>query len=366
MTETVDILVIGGGIAGIGAAARLSADASVIVLEQEDSIGYHSTGRSAALFILNYGNATLRALNRASAPVFRDPGDLCKGPLLTPRGDMVLATEADLPALKAQVEGADGLESLTPEEAIKIVPVLKRDGLAGAAIEPDASDIDVERLLQGYVRLLRRNGGRIVTRAGAHAVNHNGAWRVETAQGTFEAPVLINAAGAWSDVTARMAGVALSGLTPMRRSAVIVPIPEIDGADRWPLFGTFGETWYAKPQSGRLMISPADQDPVEPHDAWPDDMVLAEGIDRMQGMTTVKVNRIERSWAGLRTFAPDRTPVVGFAPDVDGFFWLAGQGGYGIQTSPALAQLSADLILGRSPVISEDVLAALSPNRFHS
>lgn len=363
--DRADILVIGGGIAGIGAAAHLAPDARVVVLEREGATGTHSTGRSAAIFVLNYGNATLRALNAASEPVLRDPGTLADAPLLTPRGELLLAREGEEALLAETLRGAAGMERLTPAEAREVVPVLRGDLLAGAALDPGASDIDVDLLLGGYTRRLRGHGGRIVTGAGATAIlRAGGLWRVETPAGAFEAPVLVNAAGAWADAVAAMAGVRGIGLQPMRRSAVLVPAPEGMEIARWPLFGSLREDWYAKPQSGRLMISPADEDPVDPQDAWPDDMVIAEGIDRAERMTTLRVARVERTWAGLRSFVPDRSPVAGFAPDAEGFFWLAGQGGYGIQTAPALSRLAADLVAGRAPALDPATVAALSPERF--
>ena len=362
MTQTADILVIGGGIAGIGAAAHLAADAGIVVVEAEDAPGHHATGRSAAIFVRNYGNAVLRALNAASAPVLDDPDDWCDGPVLSRRGEMTVATDVELPDFERYLDGAEGIAEISPREAVARFPLLRADRIAKAAIEEEASDIDVDRLLQGYARLLRRRGGRIVTGARVEGLTRTGGtWRAETARGAFEASIVVNAAGAWADTVAGMAGVEQIGLVPMRRSAVIVPVDrDVTG---WAMVAGAAETWYAKPDAGKLMISPADEDPMEPHDAWPDDLVLAEGIDRFERMTTMRVTRVERSWAGLRTFAPDRTPVVGFAPDAPGFFWLAGQGGYGIQTSPALSRLTADLIAGRDPDLQGDVVSALSPER---
>ena len=363
MTGTADILVIGGGIAGVSAAARLAPDARVIVLEREPAIGYHATGRSAAIFIANYGNATLRALNAVSGPELDAP-DFVDGSLLSPRGEMLVATEDELPALERHLAESTGVERLTPDEAVALVPVLRRDLVRAAALERDARDIDVDRLLQGFARRLRAHGGRVVTDAGAERIAWTGGvWRVETGTGVFEAPVLVNAAGAWADVVAGMAGVAPVGLVPMRRSAAILPAPPGHDVDHWPLVVSASETWYAKPEAGKLLVSPADEDPVEPHDTWPDDMVLAEGLDRFERMTTVEVTRVERSWAGLRSFVADRSPAVGFAPDAERFFWLAGQGGYGVQTSPALSRLAADLVLARTPALPAAVVAALDPGR---
>ena len=364
VTQTPDFLVIGGRIAGISAAARLAPDASVVVLEREAAPGTHSTGRSAALFVPSYGNATLRALNAVSEPFFRDPGDFVEAPLLAPaRGELLLAGEGDEDLLESTLRDIPTMKRLTPEEAVARVPILRREPLLAAALDPDASDIDVDLLLGGFTRLLRHHGGRIVTNAEVKTIERRGdVWHVGTPAGDFEAPILVNAAGAWADSVAALAGISGISLQPLRRSAALIPAPE--NSAHWPLIASIRETWYAKPQSGMLMVSPADEDPVEPQDAWPDDMVLAEGIDRFERATTVQVKRVERTWAGLRSFTPDRTPVAGFAPDIEGFFWLAGQGGYGIQTSPALSQFAADLILNRMPAIDAKTVSALSPARF--
>ena len=365
MARTADVLVIGAGMAGVGAAARLAPERRVIVLEMEERPAYHTTGRSAATFILNYGNAVLRSLNRASADVLRTGGDLADGGFLARRGMMYVAAAGQELLLEQELEDADGLEEITPGEAVRLFPVLRRDRVVRAAVERDASDIDVDALLQAFLRKIRAHRGELVPRAEGTALSREGGtWRVETAAGPFEAPVVVNAAGAWGDVVAGRAGVPPVALQPMRRSIAVVPAPAGHDPSRWPLTASAGEDWYVKPDGGRLWVSPADEDPVEPHDAWPDDMVLAEGIDRFQQMVDMEITRVERSWAGLRTFAPDRTPVVGPEPGAQGFFWLCGQGGYGIQTSPALSRLAADLILGLRPALPDATVAALSPARF--
>jgi D-arginine dehydrogenase len=367
MTQRTDFLVIGGGMAGVGAAARLSEEASVTLLEAEDALGHHATGRSAAIFIRNYGNKILRALNAASEQVFEAPEGLSDRSLLSPRGEMLIAAEDELDALAAYLEGAEGMEQLSVREAVELVPILRADLIAAAAIERSARDIDVDRMLQGFARLLRRTGGYAVTKAQVERIARvGGVWRAETAAGAFEAPVVINAAGAWADAVATMAGVPALRLSALRRSAAILPAPKGQDVTNWPLFASASERWYAKPEAGKLLVSPAEEDAVEPHDVWADDMAMAEGLHRFESAITLQVTRVERTWAGLRTFAPDRTPVVGFAPGVEGFFWLAGQGGYGIQTAPALSQLTADLCLGRMPVLPVAVVAALSPERFAS
>lgn len=360
-----DVIVIGGGIAGVSAAAELARDMSVLLLEGEPRIGYHATGRSAALFVRNYGNATLRALNAASAGFLAEPTDVSDNSLLSPRGAMTLASEDEIAALEAYCAGSQGLDRLTADEALEIVPILRRDRIAAAVLERDAQDIDVDRMLAGFARLLKQRKGRIETGARVTGMARDGGvWRVTAGHTEHAAPLIVNAAGAWAAEVGRLAGALAIPLTPMRRSAAILPAP--DGVDvrTWPLFVSASETWYAKPEAGKLMVSPADEDPVDPHDAWPDDMVLAEGLHRFEQAVTMPVTRVEHSWAGLRSFTPDRSPAVGFDPGRDGFFWLAGQGGYGVQTAPALSRLTAALVTGAEPQLPASVLQALAPNRF--
>jgi len=364
MVKTQDILVIGGGMAGISAAAKLSADARVTVLEREPVLGYHSTGRSAAIFIRNYGNATLRALNAVAEPEFIAPEGVSDRSLLSPRGEVLFGMDSEIDRLKAYAEGSDGLEWLTQAETLAMVPILRPERVAAAIFESGAQEIDVDRLLQGYARLARSRVAEIVTGAGVTGLSYaNGCWTLNTAAGEFQAPVVVNAAGAWADQLAGLAGVGAVGLQPLRRSAVLIDPPEGYDTTRWPVFADASETFYCKPDAGRLMISPADEDPVEPHDAWAEDMVLAEGIDRYERAVTTPVTRVTRNWAGLRTFVPDRTPVVGFDPRATGFFWLAGQGGYGIQTAPALSGLTADLIAARVSKLPPAIIASLAPAR---
>jgi D-arginine dehydrogenase len=366
LTHT-DIIVIGGGIAGISAAAELASSCKVTVLEAEPLPGYHATGRSAAIFIRNYGNETLRALNAASAPFLENPEGVAEGSLLSPRGEMLIAKEDELPDLAAYADGATGLEHLTAAQAVELVPILRPERIAGAVIEWDAQDIDVDRLLNGFSRLLKQRGGQIQIKAPVLSLTRiGGVWQADTPKGCFQAPIVINAAGAWAQTVAQKAGIQSVELRPLRRSAAIVPAPDGIDVRKWPLFASASESWYAKPDAGKLMISPADEDPVEPHDVWADDMVLAEGLHRYEQAVTTPVTRVERSWAGLRTFTADRTPVVGFDPDADGFFWLAGQGGYGVQTAPALARLTAHLIAGHPAPVLDSVITALSPIRFQS
>jgi D-arginine dehydrogenase len=362
-----DIVVIGAGIAGAGAAADLARDFRVLVVEKEERPGHHSTGRSAAIFIQNYGNAVIRALNRASAPLFRNPDpDLFPYPLLSPRGWLSVADAGGLDHHAALMAESEDLREISAEEAVAIVPILRKEAIAVAAYEPDARDIDVAALHQGWLKAAKAAGARLVTDKNVVSGEHvDGQWILETRDCRIKAPVVINAAGAWADHVAKSLGVSPIGLQPLRRSMAVLPGPEGLDFRQWPLFADAQETWYAKPDGGRLFVSPADEDPVEPHDAFADDMVLAEGLYRFEQAVTMPVTHVERSWAGLRTFAPDRTPVAGFDAAAPGFFWLAGQGGYGIQTSPALSRLAGQLIRRASlPADMQAIVPALSPDRF--
>lgn len=362
--RTCDILVIGGGMAGISAAARMAAQARVTVLEGENAIGYHSTGRSAALIVRNYGGPVLRRLNFASVDFLEQPEGVSDQSLLTPRGEMIVAAPDEMADFESYLEGSQGIERLTPDEALAIVPILRRDRIAAAALERDAQDIDVDRMLQGFARLLRQRGGQVETGARVESILwRDGLWQVRASGQDYAAPVVVNAAGGWADKLAAMAGVAPVGLRPLRRTACLIPAPEGYDITDWPMFTSASERFYAKPDAGKLMISAAEEDEVDPHDVWADDMVLAEGIDRFQQAVSVEVTRVEHSWAGMRSFVADRTPVVGFDPEKTGFFWLAGQGGYGIQTAPALSQLAAELVGQTTPTLPPEVVAALSPGR---
>ncbi len=365
-----DIAIIGGGIAGAGAGAMLAGDRRCLLLEAEDQPGQHSTGRSAAVFILNYGNAPIRALTRASESyLVSPPADISDHTLLSPRGHLALSEESGCSRFDALLGESQGLDPVTPESAVARVPILKQDSIFAAAYEADARDIDINSLHHGWLRKFKRAGGEIHTKARVIRLAHkDGLWKIETSAGSFQAKAVVNAAGAWADKVAEMAGLAPVGLTPMRRSIAVVPAPEGHDVMAWPLVSDVEERWYMKPDAGHLFVSPADEDPVEPHDVYPDDMVLAEGVHRFETATSVEVTRVLRSWAGLRTFASDRTPVVGFDPAAENFFWLAGQGGYGIQTSPAMAKVAAALLMQQptSDIVSDETITALSPARFRT
>ncbi len=356
-----DVLIIGGGIAGISAAAALSSDCAVTLLEAEDQLGYHATGRSAAVFLEDYGNDIVRALNTASLPVLRGtPGVLSrKGFLLLGRAEEREGFDHDAAAL--------GAVEISVAEAQSMVPILNPGTCAFAAARDDIWDLDTDLLMQGFLKAARAHGTRIETGARVTAVTRSaGRWQVSDGARDWSADVLINAAGAWADQVAALAGVAPIGLQPMRRSMARIAAPAGHDLSGWPMMDGVGDRWYAKPDAGALLISPADEDPLPPQDAWADDMVLAEGLARYEEMMTAPVTRPLATWAGLRTFAPDRTLVVGRDPVCPAFFWLAGQGGYGFQTCVAAAALTADVLSGRAPGLDAATVAALSPGRFSS
>jgi D-arginine dehydrogenase len=374
MTVLADILVIGGGIAGASAAYELAAAADVVLLEREAQCGYHATGRSAASFTENYGTDVIRRLVLASRDFLTDPpGEFAEQPLLMPRGMITIAREDQLGLLDAELERGrrfvPSMRRIGAAEAIRLVLVLRSDYLADAILEPGSMDVDVHGLHQGYLRGLKRRGGRIATDAGVRAIARNGAgWRVTTSAESYAAPALVNAAGAWADEIAALAGLHAVGLVAKRRSAFNIAAPAEYEIERWPLVNDVGEEFYFKPDAGQLLVSPADAVPSAPGDVQPDDLDVAIGAERLERATTITVRRIAHKWAGLRTFPHDGSPVVGEDPAARGFYWLAGQGGYGIKTAPALALMIASLVLdARLPaaLIARGIdVAELSPARF--
>jgi D-arginine dehydrogenase len=368
-----EVIVIGAGIAGASVAAHLAEARRVVLLEREDRAGYHSTGRSAALFTEIYGNPVIRALTRASRKfLFDPPAGFAEGPLTRPRGCLYIASQSQLPVLQAFASLPDVAPATRPleiQEAHALCPILREGYVAAALFEPDSSDIDVSALHQGYLRLFRRRAGQLITNAPVEGLERGArGWTVHAAAQHFTAPLLVNAAGAWADEIAALAGLARVGLQPRRRTAVLVDPPPGMDISRWPFVNDAEERFYFKPEAGSLFLSPADETPVEPSDAQPDEWDVATAVERIEAVTTLQIGRLKARWAGLRTFAPDRTPVAGFSEEGSGFFWLAGQGGYGIQTAPALSRAAAALI-SQTPLPEElrgleAVLPALSPGRF--
>jgi D-arginine dehydrogenase len=346
-----DILIIGGGIAGASAAYELAAHAKVILLEREAHCGYHATGRSAASFTENYGTATVRRLAMAGRSFFETPPEgFTEHPLVKPRGMITIARADQIDALDEELARArrslPAMRRMDVEEALSLVPVLRADYLAAAIFEPDSRDIDVHGLHQGYLKALKMRGGVIVTDAEVEAIELSGRhWLVRTRAGDFAGAKLVNAAGAWADDIALKAGAESIGLTPKRRTAFTIDAPPGVAIADWPLVNDVGAAFYFKPDAGQLLVSPADAAPSPPCDAQADEYELALGIDRLERATSIPVRKINRKWAGLRTFASDGNPVVGEDPLRRGFFWLAGQGGYGFKTAPALSRIIAALIL---------------------
>ncbi|MCA0872996.1 FAD-binding oxidoreductase [Seohaeicola saemankumensis] len=342
-----DVIVVGAGIAGASVAAELSTDLHVLLLEREPHPGLHATGRSAAMYEPGYGPAVIRALTRASRAFFDNPcSPHIQHPLLTPRDVVFIARDYQTGTLDQMLhEIGQGLSPLPINEAHARMPLIREGYASAAVLNRMTADIDVDALHQHYLRSCRSNRASLVTRADVTALRRRGGdWQAETPQGTFRAPVVINAAGAWADQLAVMADAAPLGLTPKRRTAMIITWPQGPVPDDWPMVVDADEQFYLKPDAGKLLISPADATPSAPCDAHPDEMDIAICADRIQTAFDVEIRRIERSWAGLRSFLPDGNPVAGYDPEAEGFFWLAGQGGYGIQTAPALSRAAAALV----------------------
>jgi D-arginine dehydrogenase len=343
-----DVIIIGGGIAGVSLAAELAGSMSVTLLEAEAMPGYHATGRSAAVYVPNYGDGPIRELTRLSRTHFdSQDGEFWPTPLLKHRGLLRLAREDGRAEYEGQATGAAGIEPLAIADAHRLFPILKPERFVEASYEDDVHDIDVDALLQGYLRKARRGGVRIETELQAAGIERNGRdWEVAAGNARYRAPILVNAAGAWADAVAMLAGLPPLGMKPRRRSVAVLPLPdELANHTGTPFVVPFPLGWYAKPHAGRLLVSAGDEDPAEPGDAFADDMVIAEGLHRFTEDTTVEINRVETNWAGLRTFSPDGYPVIGHDPAENGFFWFAGQGGFGIQTAPAMAKLGAKCLL---------------------
>lgn len=347
-----DFLVIGAGIAGASAGYFLAPHGRVVLLERESQPGYHSTGRSAALFLESYGTPQVRALTAASRAFLETPpAGFAEHPLLGPRGCLLVAAPGQEQELEAHW---DLLRAMTPRarrlttaQALELVPVLRPERVVGAVLEPDAMDMDVHAIHQGYLRGLRRCGGQLVCDAEATALRQvDGQWEVQTPAGAWRAPVVINAAGAWCDVVAQLAGVPPIGLQPKRRSAFTFAPPAGVDPRPWPCLVSADESWYVKQDAGMLLGSPANADPVPPQDVQPEELDIALAVDRIQQMTTLDIRRPARTWAGLRSFVADGDLVGGFDPAAPGFFWLAAQGGYGIQTSAAMGEACAALARG--------------------
>ena len=370
-------IIIGAGVAGASVGYWLSQHADVVVLERESQPGYHTTGRSAAMFIETYGPPSVRALTVGSRPFYEaPPPGFTEQPILTRRGVLQIGIQAHQDLLDksyaiARDVGSD-VYRLSPSEALAHVPVLRAERLAGAIYEPEPTDIDVHTLHQGFLTGIKQNGGEIITSAEVTALTHtDGAWQIETTAGAFRAATLINAAGAWCDEIAKLAGIPPVGLVPKRRSAFIFAPPEdVDEIAKWPVVVAVDESFYFKPEGGMLLGSPANADPMVPHDVRPEEIDIATGIFRIEEATSMTIRRPTRTWAGLRSFVPDGELLGGFDLAAPRFFWLAGQGGYGIQTAVAMGQACCTILLDQpmpEPLAALGITAEqLSPQRLRS
>ena len=354
MNNQYDVVVIGGGIAGISAAAEIAAHCRVLVLEMEEQPGYHATGRSAAYFAPSYGNRVVRGVTSAAEHFFRTPpAGFCDTELIKPRSAVFIAREDQRNSLEKVSGEQPGLELMDGKSLSSWVPILASNYVSAGLRDDNGGDIEVNTLLQSYLKLLRQRGGSIQANHPVRALTRkNGKWSILTSQQEFFAPLIVNAAGAWADDIAQMAGLAKLGLQPKRRSVLLIDGPEGYEIENWPLVVDVDEEFYFKPDAGQLLISPANETPSMPCDSRPEELELAIGVDRFENATGYEVKKINHSWAGLRTFAPDKTFVVGFDPRCDDFFWLAGQGGYGVQSAPGLAQLCTAILLA-VPVSNE-------------
>ena len=369
-----DFVIIGAGIAGASMGWELAGQRRVLLLERESQPGYHTTGRSAALYSATYGTPNIRALTRASRAFYdAPPPEFGSAPILTPRGVVYLAGPDQLDLLEAAYAEAlprnPQVRCLTREELLEQAPCLRPEAVAAGMSEPGAADIDVHALHQGYLRGLRQRGGEIRTHAEVTALQRGEeGWHITLADGeVLHARAVVNAAGAWADVVAAQAGVPPIGLEPRRRTAFTFPVPEGMDATHWPAVIAIDESFYFKPDAGQLLGSPANADPTHPHDVVPEELDVATGVYHIEQMTTFHIRRPSHNWAGLRSFVPDGDMVIGWDNHVTGFFWLAGQGGYGIQSAAGASLLARQLLRGEplaEELVREGVgLEGLSPAR---
>ena len=361
--ERFDVAVIGGGIAGTSVAAELSKDRRVLLLEMESQPGYHTTGRSAAVYAAVYGPSPIRALTRASRAFFTSPSaSHFSTALFRPRPIMMIARQEQAFALDqtiAEVGVMTPVERINESAIRKLNPLVKTGYASAAMLDMSGEDIDVAALHQGYLRQFRDFGGDLRCNATVLGLTHTGRdWQINTGVGEFTVDTIVNAAGAWAEHIGGLAQAESIGLIPKRRTAAIVAAPiELapDTLASLPITIDIEENFYLKPDAGRLLISPADETPSPACDAQPEDMDIALCVERIEQAFDLQVHRIESKWAGLRSFVADKCPVVGYSTTAPAFFWLAGQGGYGIQTAPALARLAASQVLQRP--MPEDIAA---------
>lgn len=364
-----DVAVIGAGMAGASLAAEVAArGASVVLVEAEATPGHHTTGRSAAAYTPAYGNPTVRAVTARSREHFDRISAGLGRPVLTPRAALYVsdATPESRAALTRSLDDRVlGLRPLDAAATVEACRALRPDVVTGGALDLSAHDIDVAAVHQHYLAALRRAGGTVVTEARVLALGPTAqSWAVQTAAGPIVATIVVDAAGAWCDHVATLAGVRPVGIAPLRRTIAVCRLGAVAPDPDWPLVLDACEQWYFRPEGDGILVSPADETPTEPCDARPDELDVALAIERVNEHTTLGLRSVRTAWAGLRSFAPDRSPVVGFDPGAEGFFWYGGQGGYGIQMAPGLAALGADMVLNRPLDVEAAALAAaIAPSR---
>ncbi|MFT4853249.1 MAG: D-arginine dehydrogenase [Saprospiraceae bacterium] len=342
-----DIIVIGAGIAGVSAAAELAADARVLLLEIEARPGMHATGRSAAYYAPTYGNDVVQNLTAASESFFREPPmGFAQNPLIRPRDALFVGTSDQAESMAGMQAESPSLTAIDAVALTRRVPIFKPGILTQGLVDPVGGDLDVDVILQGYLRLFQQRGGELRTRSGVKSLRYqSGLWHLGLGDFEVSAAKVVNAAGAWADQVAALGAVRPLGLVPKRRTAILLKAPPGVDITVWPLVIDVDEQFYFKPDAGQILLSPADETPSVPCDAQPDEVDIAVAMDRFLRVVDLDVQSISHRWAGLRTFAPDKTFVVGFDPQAKGFFWLAGQGGYGVQSAPGVAQLARHLLL---------------------
>ena len=355
-----DVVIVGGGIAGMSACAQLAPYFKVVLLEAEPELCYHSSGRSAATFIEDYGNRVTKELNKASLTFLKSESQ----GFLKKRGLLLLGKKGEEAQFQTDSEDL-GLKYISVDEAFDFIPVLNRESITRQAYRPDVYDIDTHKLYEHYRKSALENGAQIRKKTKLKsAYQKNKKWEIKSSDGDISTSALVNAAGAWADQVAEFCGVSKLNIKPFKRSIARMQTPAGINVQNWPMIDGVGETWYAKPDTGSLIISPADKKLVEPHDAWADDETLAAGVESFQDIINAPIERMLSNWAGLRSFAPDENLVIGPDKNNPSFFWFAGQGGYGFQTAAAASQLLCDLFLERKVSVEDEILQALLPGRF--
>ena len=355
-----DVVIIGGGIAGIAACAQIAPHLKVTLLEAEPELCYHSSGRSAATFIEDYGNRVTKELNKESLTFLKSESQ----GFLKKRGLLLIGKYGEEKEFQTNA-GDLGLTHISFDEAFQLLPSLKQGGITRQAYRPDVYDIDTNKLFEYYRKIALENGAQIRKKTKLiSAYLQNNKWKIKSSNGDLSASIMINAAGAWADQVAEFCGISKLNIIPYKRSIARMQAPKGVDVQNWPMLDGVGEAWYAKPDTGNLIISPADKQMVSAHDAWADDETLAAGIQSFQGVVNFPINRMLSNWAGLRSFAPDKNLVIGPDKNNSSFFWFAGQGGYGFQTAAAASQLLSDLLLEENVSVDSEILEALLPGRF--